>query len=75
MHDMQARECIMNAPMKKAFASNGAATNGERPLPPEAFLYDDDVTHEGVELMREMAKEIMDAEEWEIVDSFGLEPA
>lgn len=50
-------------------------SNDERRFPAEAYALMDDVTPEGVQEMREKAASTIDAEEWEVVDGFGLTTA
>ena len=50
-------------------------SNDERRFPPEAYVFMDDVTPEGVDEMRKRASKAVDAEEWEVVDGFGLSSA
>ncbi len=40
-------------------------------FPPEAFDYDDDVSAEGVDVMRKSAQAVIGGEEWIVVDGFG----
>jgi hypothetical protein len=50
--------------------------NGDRRFPPEAYEYDDDVTPEAVDMVRQKAAKLVEAEHWEVVDGFGAnEPA
>lgn len=47
--------------------------NGDRRFPPEAYRYNDDVTPEAVAAIRaRAAKQMGAADEWEVVDGFGL---
>lgn len=41
-----------------------------RAYPAEAYDYEDDVTEEGVEEVRQKAAPIVEAEEWELIDGF-----
>lgn len=43
---------------------------GGRNLPPEAFQYDDDVTPETVETIKEKADRIIRKEEWVVIDGY-----
>lgn len=64
-------EIPMLTPMRKTRVSD-TSSNGERRFPPEAYAYDDDVAPEAVEEMRERAAKAVGADDWEVVDGFGL---
>jgi hypothetical protein len=70
MYDCKVLERNMSNPMKKT--AWHASSDGDRPFPPEAFGYEDDVTGEAVASLREKAAATIQAEEWEVVDGFGL---
>lgn len=57
--------------MKKTVASAPTSPDGNRRFPPEAYTYNDDVTPEGVEMLRGKAARIIESDEWDIVDGFG----
>lgn len=42
-----------------------------RKFPAEAYEYNDDVTPEAVEKMRELAREHVETGKWEVIDGFG----
>lgn len=54
---------------KQAMQATNLHAGGE--FPPEAYAYDDDVTAEAVEKIRQQAKKQIDAETWSVVDGFG----
>lgn len=64
-------EMPMSTPMRKPRAAD-TSSNGDRRFPPEAYCYDDDVTPEAVEEVRQRAAKAVDADDWEVVDGFGL---
>lgn len=72
MYNMEFLERTMAMPMRKTKASSSASFNGDRRFPAEAYDYADDVTPEAVQQIREKASKVIDAEEWEVVDGFGL---
>lgn len=74
MYDIERLEFDMAAPMRNARPNRAAASSAgdDRRFPPEAYDFADDVTPEAVEEMRQKAKSAIDADEWEIVDGFGL---
>lgn len=57
--------------MKKTATANHAAETKGRKFPAEAYEYGDDVTPEGVEEMRELARHHIDGGDWEVIDGFG----
>lgn len=72
MYDTCVMERTMAAPMRKT-AAPSAPSNGGGRFPPEAYRYDDDVTPEAVNLLRQKAAKAMgDSDDWEVVDGFGL---
>lgn len=77
MYDAERWECSMASVARKSAAPlKAAATNGDRRFPPEAYEYDDDVTPEAVDAIRQKAAKLVEAEQWEVVDGFGAnEPA
>lgn len=61
----------MSTPMRKASAAHDSF-NGDCRFPPEAYAYEDDVTHEAVESIRARADKVISDDEWEVVDGLGL---
>lgn len=70
MYNMELMERTMAAPMRKTADTSASSSNGGRHFPPESYAYDDDVTPEAVEAMRQRAAKTIDAQEWEVVDGF-----
>ncbi|MGV8841028.1 MAG: hypothetical protein ACWA6X_12075 [Bauldia sp.] len=57
---------------KKQYAHTMSSDNGERPFPPEAYAYDDDITAEAVQTVRGKANDRLENAKWEVVDGFGF---
>lgn len=51
------------------------AGNHDRKFPPEAYEYDDDVTKEAVDKVRDDARRLIENGDWEVIDGFGRSPA
>lgn len=58
--------------MKKTAA---AENNHGRKFPAEAYEWNDDVTKESVEKVREDARRFIDKGDWEVIDGFGRNSA
>lgn len=54
--------------MKKTAANH--TTDHERKFPAEAYDYDDDVTKEAVDRVREKARPMIESGDWEVIDGF-----
>lgn len=63
-------ERTMSAPMRKSAVT--VSSSEVRDYPRDAFNYHDDVTREGVAILRQKAADVMATDEWEVVDGFGL---
>lgn len=71
MYHMELMEWTMAAPIRKTVDTSASSSNGDRRFPPESYLYDDDVTPEAVEIMRQKAAKTIESQEWEVVDGFA----
>lgn len=60
----------MTMTKKTAEAADNHQGSG-RKFPAEAYEYNDDVTAEAVEKVRERAREILAGGEWEVIDGLG----
>jgi hypothetical protein len=58
--------------MKKTAAADDRKS---RKFPAEAYDYQDDVTKEAVDKVREQARPMIDGGEWEVIDGFGRSAA
>lgn len=58
--------------MKKTAAANHTQ---ERKFPVEAYEWNDDVTRESVEKVRDDARHLIEGGDWEVIDGFGRNPA
>ena len=52
-------------------ATADSAVRTDRPYPPEAYTYDDDVTSEGIELIRARTGESNKTRKLKLIDGFG----
>lgn len=71
MYDEKFLEKQMTGPMRKTVDPT-ASSGGQSRFPPEAYQFNDDVTAEAVASLRNRASAVMEADEWEVVDGFGL---
>ncbi len=51
---------------------SGGAVRDERPYPPEAYTYDDDVTPAAIEALRARVTHDITAPGWKVIDGFGV---
>ena len=61
------RRAVNLSTVKKTAAHN----NHGRKFPPEAYEWDDDVTKEAVDKVREEVRPLIETAEWEVIDGFG----
>lgn len=47
----------------------------DRKFPPEAYEYNDDVTKEAADKVRDDARHLIEKGDWEVIDGFGRNPA
>ena len=50
---------------------SGGPGKADRPFPPEAYEYSDDVTPEGVQQMRDRSGVDVTSGNWKLIDGFG----
>lgn len=61
------RRAVNLSIVKKTAAQN----NRSRKFPDEAYEWDDDVTKEAVDKVRDEVRPFVEAVEWEVIDGFG----
>lgn len=52
-----------------------ASQNNGRKFPAEAFEWNDDVTKEAVDKVRDDVRHLVEHADWEVIDGFGRSPA
>ena len=57
---------------KATAETSGVADRDQRPYPPDAYAYDDDVTPAAVQTLRESVPYDLNSPGWKVIDGFGV---